>query len=125
MENHQEMDPDDNNSLDKEGQFVNVNEIHDRAFDCEGDRETSKMENADSESVVQKAETVVATFVEKANGVSVVEKVKTTVKTDGKNDVEKADGKSVIKKDDDESVVEGEAVVQKAEGDGERVGDGE
>ncbi|KAI9166261.1 hypothetical protein LWI28_029112 [Acer negundo] len=66
------------------------------------------MEKADSESVVEKVETVV----EKANGVSVVEKVETAVE-------------SVVEKADGESVVEGETVVQKAEGNDKSAGDGE
>ncbi|KAK0574577.1 hypothetical protein LWI29_025685 [Acer saccharum] len=119
------------NSLEKEVEFVNVTEIHDRASDREGDRETSMMEKADGEnvvekadskSVVEKAKTIVATVVE-----SVVEKV------DGESVVEKADSKSVVEKAEtvvatvvekvnSESVVEkAETTIEKAEG----VGDGE
>ncbi|KAK1555573.1 hypothetical protein Q3G72_028357 [Acer saccharum] len=150
---------DDNNSLEEERQFVNVNEIHDRASDyegdgetsmmekadgfdlfienasdCEGDRETSIIEKADGDSVVYKAETVVATVVEsvieKIDGKSVVEKVETVVATVVESVVEKDNGvsvvekvrtavKSVVEKAEGESVVEGETVVQKAKDDGE------
>ncbi|KAK0577483.1 hypothetical protein LWI29_033639 [Acer saccharum] len=92
------------------------------------------MEKADGDSVVYKAETVVAivveSVIEKIDGKSVVEKVETIVATVVESVVEKADGvsvvekvgtavKSVVEKAEGESVVEGEIVVQKAKDDGE------
>ncbi|KAK1552128.1 hypothetical protein Q3G72_010769 [Acer saccharum] len=119
-----DLDKDYKNSLEKEVEFVNVTEIHDRASDREGDGETSMMEKADGENVV-----------EKADSKSVVEKAKTIVATVVESVVEKVDGESVVEKADSKSVVEkaetvvatvvekvnSESVVEKAEG----VGDGE